>query len=148
MSKYLENVIKELTDGEVEIEYSKNGFFYDVDNGGTIYYTLNDSFYHDIDWRTFLNDKFDFALTPYNWFTMSILHELGHHYTIDYFDAVEWNSMCELIDSEDSHEINFYHFNQPNELVATQFAVDYYRKNKTEMNRINRKFKKAFKKIK
>ena len=146
MRKTLENIIKELTNYEVDVEYCADGFFYDVD--GAIKYTLNDSFYQDVDWRQFLAERFGFKLTAYNWFTMSILHELGHHYTIEYFNDVEWNEMCAILDSEDSHEINFHHFNQQNELIATEWAIAYYNSNKAEMNHINRKFKKAFKKIK
>lgn len=146
MKKELVKIIKELTNYEVDVEYCTYGFFYEPD--GTIRFTLNDSFYEDEDWRQFLAEKFGFTLTAYNWFTMSILHELGHHYTIEYFDSEEWNEMCDELDSNDSHAINFNHFNQVNELMATEWAIEYYRQNKSEMNHINRKFKKAFKKIK
>ena len=141
------NIIQDLTDHAVNIQYDEDGFYYDMDNGGTIRFTLNDSFADDTDWRDFLKERFGFRLTAYNWFTMSILHELGHHFTIEYFTAEEWNKMCEVLDSEDPHEINMDHFNQKNELMATAWAVAYYKRNRHEMNNINRRFKRAFKKM-
>lgn len=147
MLKDLERLIEELVDHDVEVEIDDD-FKYDVDGGGTVYYAINEDFNTEcnLDWKEFLAERYNFDLTEENWFVMSILHELGHHYTIEYFSDYEWNKMCTVLKSDDRREVNFDHFNKLNERVATEWAINFYNMNPKEMkyfcSRINAELKK------
>ena len=41
---------------------------------------INEGYLDNLDWKKFLKKEFDFDLTHENWFSLSVLHELGHHY--------------------------------------------------------------------
>jgi hypothetical protein len=87
------------------------------------------------EWAKYLKATFDFTLTKENLFAMSILHELGHHYTVDYFEDDEWIKQAteeELEDLTGSERQQAY-FNLPIEKVATEFAVKVYNANKQDM---------------
>ena len=91
------------------------------------------------EWKQYLKETFDFDLTRENLFAMSILHELGHHYTVDYFENDEWIEQATekaLGDLTGSARQQAY-FNLPIEKVATEFAVKVYNANERDMRAWN-----------
>jgi hypothetical protein len=91
------------------------------------------------EWAKYLKDTFNFTLTQENLFAMSILHELGHHYTVDYFENDEWIEQATekaLGDLTGSARQQAY-FNLPIEKVATEFAVKVYNANERDMRAWN-----------
>ena len=82
----------------------------------------------------FLKDTFDYAVP--NSFIISLLHEVGHHYTLPNLDEETINfcvdekeRICEALgNTDDPQEIKaiFYqYFMLPDEIEATTWAVDY-----------------------
>jgi len=82
----------------------------------------------------FIKDTFDYDVP--NSFIISLLHEIGHHYTLDLIDE-ETNAFCEFekmrIDEEmenatteeEIKALNYQYFNLPDEIEATAWAVEY-----------------------
>lgn len=89
------------------------------------------------EWAKYLKATFDFTLTKENLFAMSILHELGHHYTVDYFEDDEWIEQAteEALGDLTGSERQQAYFNLPIEKVATEFAVKVYNANKRDMRK-------------
>lgn len=81
----------------------------------------------------FIEETFGYA--PTNSFIMSLLHEVGHHNTYDDvededmdFSEDEKERISEEIqtaDAERAKALEWEYFNLPDEIVATEWAVDY-----------------------
>ena len=86
----------------------------------TICINPNESYMDNMEWKSFLMREYGFKLTPRNWFIMSILHELGHHYTLCYFTPEE------VFKSQTEPETEIDHYLEPVEKIATEWAISYY----------------------
>lgn len=87
----------------------------------------------DVYFSDFIKKEFDFSVTDI--FLVSLLHEVGHYYTIDDFEEDE------LLEDEyakagltrnpliTEKERNFRYFNLPVEYAATEWAIDFLRDN-------------------
>lgn len=88
----------------------------------------------------FISDTFNYKVT--DMFLISILHEVGHHVTLDDFEDEELNDEWkrksriewELDDSNYDEKMMEY-FNLPSERAATAWAVSYMRAHEEEINR-------------
>ena len=87
------------------------------------------------EWAKYLKDTFNFTLTKENLFALSVLHELGHHYTVDYFNEDEWEEQAseKLLRGLTGSARYQAYYNQPIEKVATEFAVNVYNENAENM---------------
>ena len=95
-------------------------------------------------WKKFLKENYNFTLTAENAFLISILHELGHHFTIDLFTEEEWTEQAteevlKGIDCE-SEEYRLAYFNLPIERAATAWAITMYNKYPKTMRAWGRRF--------
>ena len=91
------------------------------------------------EWKQYLKETFNFDLTRENLFAMSILHELGHHYTVDLFDDDEWTEQATEVRLQGLTGSERYqaYYNQPIEKAATMWAVEVFNENKKVMRAWN-----------
>ena len=118
-TKELIEIVSDMIDNDCKVIAGEKGFWYDQKEN-QITLGLNESYMDNLDWKLFLKNEYNFQLTRENWFTLSVLHELGHHYTIEYFTTEEWN------ESQHDYEDVNDHFNELVEKVATEWAIEYY----------------------
>ena len=136
-------LIEKFTDGDCTAVFKKDGFYYypgDEEIGFRINENINDE--SNIEWAKFLKETFNFTLTQENLFTMSILHELGHHHTVDFFSAEEWETQAlekNIQDLEGTERMQAY-FNMPIEKTATEWAVMFYTLGIKNMRAWNQRF--------
>lgn len=81
----------------------------------------------------FIEETFGYA--PTNPFIMSLLHEVGHHITIDIVEDEDMDfsedekerisEEMQTADAERTKALEWEYFNLPDEIVATEWAVDY-----------------------
>lgn len=79
--------------------------------------------------------KETFGYVPTNSFIMSLLHEVGHHNTYDELEDEDINfsedekerisEEMQTADAERTKALEWEYFNLPDEIVATEWAVDY-----------------------
>ncbi len=121
-----------------------------------INYTLVVSTFSDKIWKEYVYKTFNYKIE--NIFIFSLLHEVGHHFTMDNFPEFCKNKeekMVEKIEkalSESNSEIldkklNLEYFNLPMERTATKWAVRYAKKHKFELRRFWKKFRKELHKF-
>lgn len=106
----------------------------------------------------FIQDRFNYTCD--NPFLLLFLHEIGHHQTIAYISygvqkfCDEEKNRIEVAmefaeDIEEMKKLEFQYFNLPDELMATQWAVNYAkehpRKTKNMANRLVQSFQKFYK---
>lgn len=158
LNKILNDFLK-----EYECEVSPEEKFSYCDEYNLITYTLNKPTFSD---KCFYDNFVNRLNLPTidNDFVFSLLHELGHHETFDFFDDDDWdiyyntvemlekkiaiigiNVLYNTIDEEDSFpllkELNQCYYNLEIEKLATEWAVNFI-KNNTELvidliNKIN-----------
>jgi len=147
----LQKLVEKFINYDCEVEYDKNGFFYFPN--GVIAITLNDKMEDNATWKKFLKETYNFNLTQENLFSLSILHELGHHYTLDDLpeEEQERDIISETIENDletsgknevsyTSEELQMIYFNSLREKVATDWAVETYRENEKAMRHWNHRF--------
>lgn len=87
-------------------------------------------------------------------FLISILHELGHHETLDLIDDKEYELCCDIkyelqekidgeVTEEEEAEIHQQYFNLPDEREATTWAINYIREHTEEVEKFWKKLSKA-----
>lgn len=105
----------------------------------TILITLHEDNKNNDEWKIFLKKNFNFDLTRENLLTMSILHELGHHYTVDLFSDEEWclQATEECLGDLTGTERCQAYYNLPIEKIATNWAVEVYNTNSEAMRAWN-----------
>lgn len=100
----------------------------------------------------FLLEYFGFV-NPYP-FVISILHEIGHHVTLEDLTENEiylsdWvkeripERLQKAKDIDDKKQIEFEYFTLPDEIAATTWAIDYFRQNREECDKMYKKACKA-----
>lgn len=99
---------------------------------------------------SFVTKEFPDAFT--NLFVWSLLHEVGHHETIDMWskeEQKEFDSIKEELDKryqeEDSREACFEYFNLPDEYEATRWAAEYIQSHELELIDFTKKMRAAVK---
>lgn len=142
---HLASLVFKFINKECYVNYG-NCFAYDP-TCETIIFNLDEDIIANQQWKIFLKYKFNFTLTKENIFTLSILHELGHHYTENLFSDEEWE--CQASESTltetDELKIQQEYFNLPIELAATEWAVNTYRASLDDMRIWNHRFTCAIK---
>lgn len=122
----------------------------------TVCYSLAVVEESDKTWKEYVKDTFNFRIT--NIFMFSLLHEIGHHFTMDKFspiyqrkeDAVVRKIEKNLSKSDDEvldKKLRLQYFDLPMEKVATKWAVKYYRTHRQAINRFYRKLEKEIHKF-
>jgi hypothetical protein len=72
-------------------------------------------------------------------FLLSLMHELGHHETLDEIDDDTYDYCRRVKDeinatnSQNTKENNFKYFNLPDEIIATEWGLNYMMQHKEEM---------------
>lgn len=107
-------------------------------------------------WRAYVKKEFNFLIT--NIFMFSLLHEVGHHYTMDLFTecqredeerAVE--KIEKVLTKSDNKTLDnalyLKYFDLPMEKIATKWAVNYYKRHKFSINHFYKKLNKELKKF-
>lgn len=92
----------------------------------------------------------EFPEVSMNLFVWSLLHEVGHHETIDMWSEEEqagFDSIKEELDKryqgEDSREACFEYFNLPDEYEATRWAAEYIQSHEVELIKFTIKMRDA-----
>ena len=147
----LQKLVEKFICGECDVIYDPSGFFYYPDE--VIAITLNDSMADNVVWKKFLKQTYNFDLTHENLFSISVLHELGHHFTLDSLSDEEQeqdvvsDAILEALKTSGKNEVSFssedlqmIYFNSNREKVATDWAVEMYRANETVMRHWNQRF--------
>ena len=113
-------------------------------NDYSIEYTLFENRIEDELFLDFVKERFNYK--PLNNFMLSLFHEIGHHYTYD--EATESDIIYDFCQAEknrienemqfvksekDAKRLEYQYFNLPDEIIATQWAVDYMQNNKEEV---------------
>lgn len=128
-SRELVRAIEEMIEYDCKV-ITGDAFQYNWENH-VIMINVSETYLDNIEWKKFLKKEFNFNLNHENWFTLSVLHELGHHYTLDYFDEEE------VAKSQHACAKQNEHFYEWVERIATEWAVAYY--NSTDMDEWNKK---------
>lgn len=136
----MEKIIKKFIDNDCQVCYA-NAFTYFPDVP-LITYTCEEPIECNREWKEFLKKEFNFNLTKDNLFAMSILHELGHHYTIKLFSDEEWEEETTEKKLEDVPEEEYLqaYFRLPIEYAASKWAVEVYNLNEKIMRNWNYRF--------
>lgn len=142
---HLASLVFKFINKECYVNYG-NCFAYDP-TCETIIFNLDEDIIANQQWKIFLKYKFNFTLTKENIFTLSILHELGHHYTENLFSDEEWERQASesTLTETDELKIQQEYFNLPIELAATEWAVNTYRTSLDDMRIWNHRFTCAIK---
>lgn len=106
---------------------------------------------HDAYFTEFIKKVFDYDVP--NAYMMSLLHELGHHFTgFDFDDEDEEHYLTKveeiqnkMLDNEDNKQLHFEYYSLPQEIAATAWAVNVYRNNEKDIKKAWKKIKKALK---
>lgn len=139
MSELNEDLLVEMVDNFLEpfgcdSDFSSD-FSYDPEDE-RVYFSIAFSERADKLFKEYVLKKFNFEIK--NIFIMSLLHEVGHFFTLNTFSKMEIENdhlakevIEEMLDADDSDdEIYSLYFDLKIERVATAWAVDYYKSNK------------------
>lgn len=145
MYEKMAKLIKKFIGNDCDVKYS-NMFSYEPTDE-IITFTFGEDEFSNREWKRFLAENYGFVLTKENIFALSILHELGHHYTVDLFSDEQWEEEAtesSLLGLTGSARHQAY-FNLPIEKAATEWAVMVYRENPKAMRAWNHRFACAIK---
>lgn len=118
----------------------------------TITYKLTDGELEDKWFNEFIEERFDYKVK--NSFVISLLHEVGHHKAneeicdaIAEFCEAEKERIEEAMKNAETEEeckkLEWQYFNLPDEIMATQWAVNYAKKHPRIVNKIWRQMQNA-----
>lgn len=92
----------------------------------------------------FVKERFDYEIK--NSFIFSLLHEIGHHKANDDIDGAVYDfCICEkerisnemlTANNEKSKKLEWQYFNLPDEIMATQWAVNYAKKHPKKIEKM------------
>ena len=109
----------------------------------SIRYRITEGHIEDIWFNEFVKERFGYTVK--NTFIFSILHEIGHHKTIEdvYESDIIYNycmneknridAEMQTAGSKKSKKLEWEYFNLPDEIVATEWAVTYARTHQSEL---------------
>lgn len=118
----------------------------------TIQYSLIIGDKTDVIWTEYVKSTFDYSID--NIFVFSLLHEVGHHYTMDLFTNEELIAERRKIkriekrlnqSNSDLMDEGYYllYFDLPMEKIATEWAVNYAKENQKALNEFWNKLQNA-----
>ena len=118
-----------------------------------ITFTIVEGTIEDNMFNNFIEDRFGYEVT--NSFIMSLLHEIGHHMTdedindnIYEFCFNEKKRIDEEMQSaetmEDAERLEYQYFNLPDEIMATQWAVNFAKKHPKKVRKMWKLLEPAF----
>lgn len=109
-----------------------------------ITFKLTENTLPDIWFSEFIKERFDYTVK--HSFIISLLHEVGHHKTDDSIDDIIYEfcrSEKERItaamkdaDEKESKKLEWQYFNLPDEIMATQWAVNYAKKHPKKIEKM------------
>lgn len=119
----------------------------------TIGYTIIVGELSDEAWTEYVKDTFNYTIE--NIFVFSLLHELGHHFTLNNYSNRERKKEDEAVNfieaklkksitKETDKQLYKEYFNLPLERVATEWAVNYARSNKEKLDSFWERLQTAF----
>lgn len=117
-------------------------------------YSIVEGTLEDIWFNEFVKERFGYKVK--NTFMITVLHELGHHFTLENVyendcvydfcmrekERIE-KEMKKAKTKKEAKKIEFQYFNLPDEIMATEWAVNYARENKKELEEMWEKIKRA-----
>ena len=103
----------------------------------------------------FIADRFNYICHCHDSFILLFLHEIGHHNTIDFISGGVQkfcdeekiriaNEMLVAETEEEQKRLEFQYFGLPDELMATQWAVNYARKHPLKVKNITKRIIDSF----
>lgn len=110
---------------------------------GTIDYRITEGHVEDEWFNEYVKERFGYTVK--NTFMFSILHEIGHHFTLEnvYESEVLYNfcisekeritAKMQTAGKKKSKKLEWEYFNLPDEIAATAWAVDYARHHKKKL---------------
>ena len=137
----IRNFIKEI-DKDIVIRIAPNQEFYCQLPLGKIY--LGKKKIDDIQfyWYNWYQEQEFFSKEEINLRMITLLHEIGHFVTFDLNEWLDRNKKVPQLTEKyckgelTLKELNFAYWNLPNEYKATEWAVDYYKRNKEKCDRL------------
>ena len=128
----IRNFIQSIAD--VKVTFSKSGWWYDNERE-VINVDLTD--FNDMGFMRHLHEvhKCEFAY-EYSLTLWSILHEIGHYYTLDDIEDDEDDRIALMLTTSeiaDNEKVQDRYFNMPSEWVATEWAINFIKHNKKNM---------------
>ena len=104
---------------------------------------------NDAEYIKFIKNEFNYDVP--SMFLFSFLHEVGHHMTMDDFEEEELENdemqkfeISEHINEENYSEYSLKYFHCPTEIVANEWAVEYFKNHEAEIMRKGKEMLKAF----
>lgn len=147
MKQYLgiAKLIKKFIGNNCEVFYDNIFAYYPAENESDeaiITFSFTEDEESNREWKKFLAEYFGFRLTKENLFTMSVLHELGHHFTVHLFSDEQWEQEAteSTLEGLEGAERDQSYFRLPIEKAATEWAVMVYRENEKIMRAWNHRF--------
>lgn len=126
-----------------------NDFSYDPEDE-RVYFSIAITERADRLFKSYIEKTFHFNVPHI--FMISLLHEVGHFYTLHTFSKMRLEAahsakklIEEALEMDDDDEIYSLYFDLSIEKVATAWAVDYYRKNMKRCEDFYSKFEKTLK---
>lgn len=133
----------------VDSDFSSD-FSYDPEDE-RVYFSIMVSERADRLFKQYVLSHFHFEIS--NIFIISLLHEVGHAFTLDSFSKMEIKNdhfaketIEEMLNADNSDDIYSLYFDLKIEKVATAWAIDYYKANKKRCDDFYLKFVSALKK--
>lgn len=133
----------------VDSDFSSD-FSYDPEDE-RVYFSIMVSERADRLFKQYVLSHFHFEIS--NIFMISLLHEVGHAFTLNSFSKMEIKNdhlaketIEEMLHADDSDDIYSLYFDLKIERVATAWAIDYYKANKKRCDDFYSKFVSALKK--
>ena len=122
----------------------------------TVYFKITTDTIEDILFNEFVMERFGFKVE--NSFIISIFHEIGHHKANDEIEGSIYNfcideknriteEMQKATTYEEVKTLEWEYFNLPDEIMATQWAVNYIKNHPKEIAEMWSSWSKAFRKF-
>ena len=107
-------------------------------------YKLTENTLPDLWFTEFIKERFNYTVK--HSFIISLLHERGHHITDDSIDDVIYEfcktekerieTAMENATEEEAKKLEWQYFNLPDEIMATQWAVNYAKKHPKKIKKM------------
>ena len=119
-----------------------------------ITYSILENNIEDVWFNEFVKKRFGYKVK--NTFMITVLHEVGHHFTLDdIYDSDAVYEFCtrekeriekamETASAKKSKKLEFEYFSLPDEIIATEWAVRYATEHEKELDEKWKEIEKAF----
>lgn len=119
---------------------------------GSVCFKLTEGTTEDKWFCEFIEERFDYTIE--NAFILSLLHEVGHHLANDEIDGAIYEfctaekdrisaEMATAKTADEQKILEWQYFNLPDEIMATQWAVNYAKANPKAIKKMWKRIKKA-----